>query len=64
MRSRSAAWWTIIVGLVLIVALIATRIWFAAIIGVLVAGWGVYMLSLAGGAADASMSGLQRFRDR
>jgi hypothetical protein len=64
MRNRSAAWWTIIAGLVLFVALIATRIWFTALIGLLIIGWGVYMLSVAGGGADASKSGLQRLRDR
>ena len=64
MGSRSAAWWTIVAGLFVFVALIATKIWFVAIIGVLVIGWGVYMLSVAGGAADASKSGLQRFLGR
>jgi hypothetical protein len=64
MRSRSAAWWTIVAGLFVFVALIATKIWFAAIIGILIAGWGVYLLSIAGGAADSSKSGLQRLRDR
>jgi hypothetical protein len=63
-KSRSTAWSTIGAGLFVIVALIATKIWFAAFVGVLIVGWGVYLLSMAGGAADASKSGLQRFRDR
>jgi hypothetical protein len=63
MRNRSAAWFTIVVGLLVFLALIATKIWFTAIVGILIAGWGAYMLSVAGGAADASKSGLQRFRE-
>ncbi|HEX4435408.1 MAG TPA: hypothetical protein VH061_01310 [Solirubrobacteraceae bacterium] len=64
MRSRSAAWCTVVAGLIVFFALIATRIWFAAVIGLLIAVWGLYMLSVVGGAADASKSGLQRLRDR
>ena len=64
MSSRSAAWLTIVVGLFVFVALIATKIWFTGFIGVLVSGWGVYRLSVVGGRADASKSGLRRFRDR
>jgi UPF0716 family protein affecting phage T7 exclusion len=64
MRSRSAAWCTVVAGLIVFFVLIATRIWFAAVIGLLIAVWGLYMLSVVGGAADASKSGLQRLRDR
>jgi len=64
MQSRTSAWLVIVVGLFVFVALIATKIWFAALIGVFIAGWGVYLLSAAGGSADASKSGLQRFRER
>lgn len=64
MQSRSAAWCTIVAGLIVFFALIATRIWFVAAVGLLIAVWGLYKLSVAGGAADASKSGLQRLRDR
>jgi hypothetical protein len=64
MGSRSAAWWVIVFGVLVFAALILTKIWFASVIGLLIVGWGAYMLTALGGGADASKSGLQRFRER
>jgi hypothetical protein len=64
MQSRSTAWWTIVAGLVLLVGLIAAKIWFAAVDGILITGWGVYMLTVASEGASPSRTGLQRLRDR